>query len=427
MRALQPLQFPAYRWLFGSLVCSLLAEGMFLVAQVWQVVELGGGPGQLALVTTATAVGMVGTVLVGGVLADRIPQKRILLGVAAVQTAVCAVLAVLSLSGLLTLWQLVAGALMIGIAGGLYFPAYSALVPALVPAEQLLAVNGLEGMTRPALAQAAGPAAASGLIAAASPGAALAVAALTSGLTVLFVSCMPLTPVRRAVDDGSPSARRLVQDVADGFRYMARTPWLLATLLFASLMVLVIIGPLEVLVPFAIRDHTGGGPREHALVLVAFGVGAVVGPAIVASRPLPRRYLTVMVTMWGVGCVPMVVFGLTSQLWLMIVAAFVTGLLFDGAQVIWGTLLQRRVPAELLGRISSLDFFVSLAFMPVSMALSGTVAGVVGLKTVFLVAGLVPIGLAVIAIAAARMRQDELSHPLDAPSVRVPDHGFISR
>ena len=244
---------------------------------------------------------------------------------------------------------------------------------------------------------------------------------------MLFVSCMPLTPVRRAVDDGSPSARRLVQDVADGFRYMARTPWLLATLLFASLMVLVIIGPLEVLVPFAIRDHTGGGPREHALVLVAFGVGAVVGPAIVASRPLPRRYLTVMVTMWGVGCVPMVVFGLTSQLWLMIVAAFVTGLLFDGAQVIWGTLLQRRVPAELLGRISSLDFFVSLAFMPVSMALSGTVAGVVGLKTVFLVAGLVPIGLAVIAIAAARMRQDELSHPLDAPSVRVPDHGFISR
>ncbi len=414
-RALRPLDSPGYRWLFASLVSSLLGEGMFVVAQVWQVVELGGGPAELALVTTCNAVGMVSTVLLGGALADRVPQKRILLGVAIVLTGTLIALAAASLTGQLTMWQFGIGAAVIGIAGGLYFPAYSAVVPALVAEDQLLAVNGLEGMTRPALAQAAGPAVASMLVAAVSPGAALAIAAVTSCATAVFVARMPLTPIRRELTDGDVHpAWAMLRDVGDGFRYMWRTPWLLATLLFACLMVLVVIGPLEVLVPFAIKDQAGGGPHEHAMVLSAFGIGAVVGPAIVASRRLPRRYLTTMIMMWGIGCLPMVVYGMTSSVWVMVLAAFTTGVLFDGAQVIWGTLLQRRVPPDMLGRTSSLDFFVSLALMPVSMALAGTVSGLIGLRAVFLIAGLVPIGLAVIAIVAARMPVDELAHPMDS-------------
>jgi len=81
--------------------------------------------------------------------------------------------------------------------------------------------------------------------------------------------------------------------------------------------------------------------------------------------------------------------------------------------VIWGTLLQRRVPPAMLGRVSSLDSFVSLAFMPVSMALAGPVSEAVGLVPTFLVAGLVPPVLAVVAIVAARLPADELAHPLD--------------
>ena len=79
---------------------------------------------------------------------------------------------------------------------------------------------------------------------------------------------------------------------------MVRTPWLLATLLFASVMLLVFIGPFEVLVPFAVRD-AGGGPTQHACVLTAFGLGGAVGSIVVASLRLPRRYLTVMNLLWG--------------------------------------------------------------------------------------------------------------------------------
>ena len=66
------------------------------------------------------------------------------------------------------------------------------------------------------------------------------------------------------------------------------------------------------------------------------------------------------------------------------------GALFSAPMVIWGTLLQRRVPPHLLGRVASLDFFVSVSLMPVSMALAGPVSEAIGLRATFLVAGIVP-------------------------------------
>jgi len=116
---------------------------------------------------------------------------------------------------------------------------------------------------------------------------------------------------------------------------------------------------------------------------------------------------------WGLGCVPLVVFGFGTGLWLMIVAGAVMGATFQAGMVIWGTLLQRRVPPALLGRVSSLDFFVSLSFMPLSMALAGTVSQAIGLTATFLIAGLAPSLMAVVAILAARLPADEIEHPLD--------------
>ncbi|MGY1609848.1 MFS transporter [Geodermatophilus sp. SYSU D00700] len=410
-RALAPLRHRSYRLLAASMGLSLLAQGLWTVALVWQVVDLGGGPAALSVATALSAGGMLASTLLGGALADRVPQRRILLGVALLQTVAVGLVAVLSLTGTLALGPLAAASLAGGVATGLYYPAYSALVPGVVPPADLLAANGLEGVVRPALAMAAGPAAGGLLVGAFSPGVALLATALTSAAAAVCVAALPTLPVRRE-EIGSG----LLADVREGVGYMVRTPWLLATLLFASLMVLVVIGPFEVLVPFAVRDQAGGGPAEHALVLAAFGIGGAVGSAVVASFPLPRRYLTVMNLLWGAGCLPLVVFGWTSSLWVMIAAATVLGAAFESATVIWGTLLQRRVPPALLGRVSSLDFFVSLAFMPLSMALAGPVSEAVGLTGTFLLAGLVPPVLAVAAVLAWRLHVDELAHPLDLPA-----------
>ena len=183
---------------------------------------------------------------------------------------------------------------------------------------------------------------------------------------------------------------------------MVRTPWLLATLLFASLMVFLIMGPLEVLLPFLIKDKLGGGPRDHALVLAAFGIGGAVGSLTVASLRMPRRYLTWMNLMWGVGCLPFAVMGIATEIWQLVVAAFVLGAMFSAPMVIWGTLLQRRVPPHLLGRVASLDFFVSMSLMPISMAVAGPVSEAIGLRTTFLIAGTLPAVVAVVAIVGGQ-------------------------
>ncbi|HEX6148955.1 MFS transporter, partial [Nocardioides sp.] len=132
---------------------------------------------------------------------------------------------------------------------------------------------------------------------------------------------------------------------------------------------------------------------------------------------MPRRYLTIMTVMWGVACLPFIVIAYAGQVWVVVAAAFVMGAVFDAPMVIWGTLLQRRVPPELLGRVSSLDFFVSMAFMPISMALAGPVSELVGLRTTFVAAGIAPVVFAVVAVVWAKMPADEVAHPLrdDAP------------
>lgn len=408
-RALTPFRGAPYRRLAVALVLSTFASGVWVVGLVWEVIRLGGGPGQLSLVSTAGAVGVLLPALLGGVVADRVPQKLVLLAVAAVQVAGMALVATLSLTDATRVWHLAAVSFVTGAAMAFYYPAYSAWLPALVEERDLLAVNGFEGMVRPTIGQAVGPGVAGVVVGTASAGAALGVAAGASLAGLLALTLVPLTPVRR--EDGPRGS--VLGDMAEGFGYLVRTPWLLATLLFASLMILVMMGPFEVLVPFLVKDRLGGGPGDHAMVMAAFGIGGAVGSLVMASLRLPRRYLTVMNLGWGVGCLPLVVMGMATEIWMVVAAAFVLGGLFAFPMVIWGTLLQRRVPPHLLGRVASLDFFVSISLMPVSMALAGPISEAVGLRTTFLVAGIVPGIAAIVATLAARLPADELAHPLD--------------
>jgi MFS family permease len=419
-RALRPLMIGQYRLLAGSLMLSLFGDGIWLVAVVWEVIERGGSPLDLSVVATGSSIGLVAAVLVGGVVADRVPQRHILVTVELVKGVAVGAAAALAATDTVEIWHLAVTAMIIGAADGFFYPAYSALLPSILPTESLLAANGIEGVLRPAAVQAAGPAAASLAIATSAPWVAFAVTAASQVLAVIVLVFMVIIPVTHDLRDTRHPVRALFGDLREGSLYMLHTPWLLGTLLFALLLVLLIMGPIEVLLPFAVKDQTGGGAAAFALALAAFGVGGAIGSMAVASLPLPRRYLTVMNMLWGLGCVPLAIIGLTSQLWVMVIALFVTGFGFSAATVIWGTLLQRRIPLRLLGRVSSLDFFVSLAFLPISMAFAGPIGEWVGIAPAFLVAGLAPVVLAVAAVLIFRMRRDELENPLDDVKLTPP-------
>ncbi len=413
-RLLVPFTVPAYRKMAVALSCGAFAYGVWTIALVWEVIRIGGGPAQLSVVSTAGAVGVILPALLAGVIADRVPQKLIVMTVATAEVISYTVVTVLSLAEVTRLWQLAAVSLCIGMGMAFYYAAYSAWLPAMVPESTLLAVNGFEGMVRPLVAQAIGPGVAGVVVGLYSPGAACLVAAVVAAVGVTVQVFIPKTPVRRDLSrvDTHP-VRGAISDMREGVVYLLATPWLFATLLFACLMVLVTMGPFEVLVPFIIKDRLGGDAGDHALVLAAFGVGGAVGSLGMASMRMPRRYLTWMNLVWGFACLPLVVIGFATQLWMVAVSALVLGILFSAPMVIWGTLLQRRVPPDLLGRVASLDFFVSIALMPVSMALAGPVSEAIGVSTTFLIAGVVPIVFAVVAIVWAKLPTDEIAHPLD--------------
>jgi MFS family permease len=243
---------------------------------------LDGGPTELSIVSTAAAAGMLATTLLGGVLADRMPQRRILIAVASGRTVAIGLVALLAVSGWIEVWHLVVVALVIGLANGFTYPAYSALLPSILPPDDLMAANGVEGTLRPTVMQAIGPALASAVIAASSPAAALALVAVLELAGVLLLLAVRPVPLRR---EPSTNAARPVR--------------------------------------------AGGGPGDHAVVMAAFGIGGAIGSLGMASLRMPRRYLTVMNLFWGAGCLPLAVVGIATDVRLIAAAVFVLGICFS--------------------------------------------------------------------------------------------------
>lgn len=416
-RALRPFAHRDYRTLIAALIASIFGHGVWAVAMVFQVKELGGGPVELSVVATATSVGLLALVLVGGIAADRFSCRRIIITVEAASLTVMTVVGVLALTGTVTLWHLAAAGFMVGAGAAFFFPAYSALLPRMLPAADLLAANGMEGTLRPVLQQAAGPAVAGILVASLSP--AHAIAAIGACHLVALLVLTTLSHDKRYDAHLEPGTVRpsVVADLREGVSYTVRTPWLLWTLLFAVLSVLSWIGPIEVLLPFVVTGQLQGDAQTFGFLLAALGIGAAFGSMLTASLPLPRRYLTWMIMLWGFGTLPLVGVGFSTHFWQLAAILFIVGATGGVGQVIWGTLLQRRVPTRMLGRVSSLDFFVSLALMPVSMAAAGPIGEAVPLWIVFVVGGVVSPIVGVGAWFAARMAKDEIEHPLDREAV----------
>jgi DHA3 family tetracycline resistance protein-like MFS transporter len=406
------LRFREFRLLIAAVSIFVFAEGMWTVVMALQVIALVDDPAALSLVATCLAGGMLAFILIGGIVADRVSQRAIIIVVEAVNAAAVGAVALLGMLGSLRLWHMAVASAVLGAGAAFFFPAYSAYLPRILPPQHLLAANGLEGMIRPTLGQAMGPAFAGVLVGVTFPALGSTVVAALFGVGLVLLVAMRPERIDHLVTDADREKPHPLADLRDGFLFVLRTRWLLWTLLFASMWVLLALGPMDVLLPFIARERFVHGGQVYGFVLAAYGVGSALGALAVSTRPLPRRYLTVMMMLWSFGSLPLAVVGATWSFPMMAIALFVVGLASGAGMVIWGTLLQRRVPAQMLGRVSSLDFFVSLSFMPLSMAVAGPLSKVVPVELIFGAAGVFPIVFAAVALAAARMPRDEIAHPL---------------
>ena len=373
LATLAPLRHRDFRLLWAGMTISLLGDGVFLVAIAWEAYVLWNAPAALSIVGIGMTVPMIAFLLPGGVLTDRLDRRRVMMGADALRAAAVALLAGLALAGSLRFWELVALVAVYSVGSAFFTPAFDAIVPDLLPARDLAAANSLDQFVRPIALRLAGPAV-GGWLVAVSAGAAFAVdvaSFVVSGLAVLA-----MRPPATARRDAEPALAALVA----GLRFVRRRVWLWGTLLSAALAYLAFLGPTEVLLPYVVKNDLHGSARALGLVFAAGGVGAVGAALAMGQRGHPRRDVTFIYVVWTLATLAVAGYGFASATWQLGLACLLFNALEAAGTIVWATLKQRHVPASMLGRVSSLDWLISIGLLPLSFALTAPIAAAVGAR-----------------------------------------------
>jgi DHA3 family tetracycline resistance protein-like MFS transporter len=407
MKLLRPLRERDFALLWTGMTVSLFGDGIYLVAVAWQVYDLDNDPVALSLVGLSWTAGMVAFLLTGGVVSDRVERRRVLIGADVVRAAVLALIGVLSVSGALEVWHLACLALLYGAGEAFFGPAFGALVPDIVATEHLVEANSLDQLVRQACGRLLGPAVGGFVVAAIGAGSAFLVDAGTFAFSAVCIGAL-----RVRSQPASQGERALLRELREGMSFVRGQAWLWSTVLSAALSLLFFLGPLQVLLPFVVRNELDAGAGAYGAVMAAAGAGSVVASLVLSQRGLPRRYLTLMYVAWGIGTLPIAGYALGGAIWQFMVFALVYGACETGGMVVWGTLMQTRVPPGLRGRVHSLDWFVSIGLTPVSFALTGPVSKGIGVDATLVVAGIAPAVATFALFFLARLRADEDRHPL---------------
>jgi MFS family permease len=351
---------------------------MLLLALSFAVLDLTGSVTDVGLVLAASRAPIVIVVLAGGVVADRLSRRRLMVASDIVRAAALGVTAALLIAGTARIWQLVVLQAVTGAAAGFFYPAATGLVPLVVRPELLQQANGFRAISD-AIARIVGPVAAGILVVAASPGWAVAVDAATfavSAVTLVFLRLPKHVP---------PPRRRFLHDLADGWKEFTSRTWVWLMVAVAGAGGNFFSGGLVALGPAVARKELGGA-GAWAAASAGLGAGALAGALLVLGLR-PRRPLTAAMLLLSLFALPSFALAAVAPLALLVVAAVVGGVGQSSSNTLWETTLQRRVPHASLSRVSSYDFFGSLVFNPVGLAVAGPVAAAIGTSKTLAVAG----------------------------------------
>jgi Transmembrane secretion effector len=202
--------------------------------------------------------------------------------------------------------------------------------------------------------------------------------------------------------------------VRDGLRFVRRHVWLWGTLASAAVAYLLFLGPTEVLLPYLVKNTLHGSPADLGIVLAAGGVGALVAAAWMGQRAQPRRPITVIYACWTVATLAVAGFAVSRTVPQLMLTCLLFNALEAAGTVVWATVKQRHVPGQLLGRVSSLDWLVSISLLPLSYALTAPVAAAAGVRPTLLIAGLGGASVTLAALFLPGMRDLERGddHPV---------------
>jgi DHA3 family tetracycline resistance protein-like MFS transporter len=411
---LRPLRLRDFALLWTGMAISMVGDGVYVVAIAWQVYEISNRPSALALVGVAWSLPQVLLMLLSGALADRFNRRRLMIAGDLIRCAAIATVGTLSITGRLTVPLVVGLVAVYGVGQAIFQPSFSAIVPTIVPGDLLVEANSLAQFVRPFSMMLLGPLIGGLLIAAFGAGWAFVFDGGTFAFSALMILLMRSRPEPRDADSG----QRLMSEVAEGLRYVIAHRWLILAMVGATVSLLATWGPWETLVPYVIKNELHGGPTALGLVFGAGGLGSVVAALFFGQRgTLPRRPVTALYVAWAIAMFGTAGFGLVTGVWQAMIVALGTEASITILVVIWFTLIQRLVPNDLLGRVTSLDWMISIAGVPLSFAIVGPVASAIGARMTLVLAGILGGGITLAVMFLPGARDPERDGSLVAPAI----------
>jgi Major Facilitator Superfamily len=364
------LRLREFRLVFGAATVSLLGDGIVPVALAFAVLDLTGSATDLGIVLGAESLALVCSLLFGGVVADRVGRRTVMIAADLMRLVGQAAIGVLLVSGHASVLTLAMSQAVLGAATGFFNPASSGLLPA-VAGEHLQQANALRGMAMAAGAI-GGPAIGGLLVVTVGPGPGLLIDAATYATSALLLARMRTGPSRPAA-----ARQRFLVDLREGFAELRSRTWAWSIIVAASLANTVGVSFLVLGAVVAKRDL--GGAAAWAAILVARALGLFAGGTVLL-RSQPRRPLLTGVSACALAALPLILLGLGAPLVVIALAAMLAGLGAVVFNTLWETTLQQQVPAHVRSRMSSYDWFGSLALQPAGYVLIGPLAAGVGVS-----------------------------------------------
>jgi MFS family permease len=411
---------------------SMLGNGAYTTALAWEVLLLTHSGAAMGAVLIASTAPTLLFLLAGGVAADRLPRRYVMLGSDAGRAAVLFVIAALGALHILQLWHLIVLSVLFGVVRGFFSPAYEAIIPELVEKDALPSANGLTGISANT-GQLLGPLLGATLVAATGPYLAFAFDGLTFVVSALFLLALHPAKADKVRDqmpqdqwhaegesEGLPldtypveikAPRRglagILADIREGWVYIAGSAWLTVTILIPALGNIGWTGAYSVALPKLVADVYHQGVGLLGGISAANALGSIVGLLLIAQFKLRHRGI-VCFSLNIVASIALATFGLpwpeTLLPALACGASAVVGLCLEAFNAVWLGSVQTLVPTDKLGRVFSLDALGSLAMLPIGYALAGLVTDHWSAAWVFVAGGALNLGLSLIALTLRGVR-----------------------
>jgi predicted MFS family arabinose efflux permease len=418
----QPMKIRDFRLLWTGMFVSMAGDGFYYVAVAWQVYDLSNSPAALAGVGIAWSLPQVAVVPLAGVLADRVDRRFLMIAADLIRAAAIGTVGVLSIMDILTIPLLVGLVVVFGAGQALFHPAFHSIVPEIVPPDLLVRANSVDQFVRPFALMVVGPVIGGQLVEHLGAGWAFVADAGTFLWSATMVAMIRARPHREREEHASA-----LHEAIEGLRFVRRTRWLLITMCASILSLFAVWGPWETLMPYVIRNDLGGSASDLSWVYFSGGIGAVLVALTLGQRgTLPRRAMTVLYLVWASGMFGTALFGVAQNQWHARFAGFVTEASIAALIVLWYSILQRLVPSGLLGRVTSLDWMITLAGVPLSFAAVGPLAEAIGADTTLILAGLVGGGITLVFMFIPGARDPERDGslaPAIEPAIEGPSEG----